>query len=234
MKNQQLSLMGYTNVTGLACRSFGQEEMKFSVPTMYEYPSQPLYEHRSEHHISGKDFIFLLLANGKTWYKKIDLTTTSRASLYYHDGPTVVSMNSKHPDNTRGTVLAYPFDFDDTELEKRRFDPECVIEKSTDVISSAEIMLKISTVTIQNVNNFLKYLWKTESKHLLPFPNDTYLKAFGSRITQDIPLSDDQIRNLYILVIIQAQREGCFPYNLTYAEFMALVVTEPQPPFRCK
>lgn len=226
--------MGYVNVTGLTCRSFGQEDMKFSVPALYEYPSQSIYEHQSQQgHISGKDFIFILLANGKTWYKKIDLTTTSRASLYYHDGTKIIAMNSQNPENTRGTVLAYPFTFDKNEFEQRKNDPDCLIERPTDVISSAEIMRRISLVTIQNVHYFINYLLKTESSHLIQFPNDNYLKVFNSSIIQDFPLPHDQTRNLYILVVIQAQREECFPLDLTYIQFMALV-TEPQPKFRCK
>ncbi len=225
MNTKQLVSLGYVNVTGLACRSFGQDEMKFSVPTLQEYPTR--------RHISGEDFIFLLLENGKTWYKSVDLSKTIRSSLYYHDDLFIIAMDSRNPENTSGTPLIYPFELDANELDQRKLDPDCLIPPSVGIVSSAEIMARISGAITQKVGDFTNCLLRTEARHLVPFPNNEYLRAFDSSRVQDIPLPNDQIRSLYMLVVLQAQMDGRFPYGLSYTDFKALV-TIPQPPLRCK
>lgn len=223
----QLLRIGYINVTGMTCLSYGQEGMRFRVPTASEYPDLK--------HISGDNFIFVLLKNGQTWFKDVDLSIVSRAAtLYYHDGIKIVAMDgSRNPVNTQGTVMFYPFEFEQGELEKRKLDPDCVIvEKSSHVISSAAIMKIISDAINRSVTNCLNRLFMG-GKDLKQFPNQPFLEAFNSTLVQDVPLPDNHLRSFYMMVILQAQIEGKFPYNLSHQEFIDLVEI-PQPPMRYK
>lgn len=227
---QHLRRTAYINVTGLTCLSYGQESMRFRIPSITDYPGQ--------RHISGKDFIFLILDNGQTWFKRVDLDNGGmRIHLQYTDPDTgrVITMDGRNPENSHGTVLAYPFEFEDGELEMRKLDPDCVIlEKSNHVISPAAIMNIISSTITQSVENFIyRLITGRNNKELKQFPNKPFLEAFNSTLKQENPLPDDHLRNFYMMVIFQAQIEGKFPYNLSHNKFVALVEV-PQPPMRFK
>lgn len=225
---QQLIRTAYINVTSLTCLSYGQESMRFRVPSVTDHPGQ--------RHISGKDFIFLLLDNGQTWFKRVDLDNGGmRIHLQYTDPDTgrVITMDGRNPVNTQGTVLVYPFEFEDGELEKRKLDPDCVIiEKSSHVISLTAIMKIISATITESVENFIDRLTVIK-RELRQFPNKPFLETFNSTLVQESPLPEDHLRNFYIMVIIQAQIEGKFPYTLSHSEFIDLVEV-PQPPMRFK
>jgi len=218
MQQNQLSRMGYTNVTGLTCLSYGQDDMRFLVPSIEDHPGKM--------HISGKDFIFLLLENGQTWYKSVNLEIANRCSLYYMKDSTIVAMDSRNPVNTQGTVLAYPLKFDREELQMRKTDPDCLIKIPDDVISSAEIMRTISEAIAISTHDFLNYLLGKDYSDLKQFPNKAFLEAFDSDLVQDEPVHQYELRNLYMLVVLQVQRDGKFPYKLSIDEFASLVTLE--------
>lgn len=226
---KDLSNLNFVRVDGLIARIYNEDDFIFSIPKPSDYPGKD--------YIAGLDFIFVFESTSdQTWYKKIDLEEYGayRSSLFYvgyelkADGDDLV----KYGVNINNTAFSLPFKIDSELFRIRalKYDYET---ENVDIFNSCEsAFIAISGDISKKVGEFSGYILSKDDTDLKPIDdNEPFLKLFSAGVNKQKPVFLVQLRYFYILIILLSQREGKFPYKLTFSQFTALV-TVPKPPTR--